>query len=84
MKTGMFEGYSQKWWVNFVLPDLEPSDVAKKTIEAVESQETVLILPMSMRSGYLLRLLPTPVLDWVSKVTGVWNNMDNFQGRKTN
>jgi len=80
INTGMFEGVKSKF--RYLLPILEPSDVASRTVEAVETNEEVVIMPRFCYITLFARaLLPTKAFDEVGKFFGNTTYMDNFTGR---
>lgn len=80
INTGMFDGAKTKF--QFLAPVLEPDYVARKIIEAVKTDQMVLMLP---RFVYLFttakNLLPAWLLDVLIDFMGATNTMRSFKGR---
>ncbi len=76
--TGMFEGVRSR-----LIPLLQPQDVARRILRAVERDAVFLHMPAIVRLLPLLRgLLPTRALDFVlNRIFGVASSMDDFRGR---
>lgn len=76
--TGMFEGVRSR-----LIPILQPEDVARRILRAVERDAVFLHMPTIIRFLPLLRgLLPTRALDFVlNRIFGVARSMDGFRGR---
>lgn len=77
--TGMFEGVRSR-----LIPILQPEDVARRILRAVERDAVFLHMPVIVRLLPLLRgLLPTRALDFVlNRIFGVSSSMDDFRGRE--
>lgn len=81
IKTGMFEGAKSRFPV--VLPLLEPDYVGQKIVDAVRTDQRMLILPGSLYLVYGLRgILPCSVADKIEEFFGVSACMDDFIGRE--
>jgi len=76
--TGMFEGVRTR--VPFLLPILQPADVARKIADAVERDRRSVVLPPAVRLVPILRVLPPRAFDWVMDLLGVNVSMDQFTG----
>ena len=76
--TGMFDGVRSR-----LIPILQPEDVARRILRAVERDAVFLHMPAIVRLLPLLRgLLPTRALDFVlNRIFGVASSMDAFKGR---
>jgi all-trans-retinol dehydrogenase (NAD+) len=79
VRTGMFEGVRTK--VPWLLPLLDPSDVAEKVLDGVEHGRRPMALPPFTYAIYLLRLAPIGWLDPVADLFGINASMDDFTGR---
>ena len=77
--TGMFAGVRTRF--SFLLPILEPQQVADAVIRAVEKNRAVVVLPWFVHSLKLLRLLPVRWLDPIASFFGIHVAMDTFSGR---
>jgi short-subunit dehydrogenase len=76
--TGMFDGVRSR-----LIPILQPEDVARRILRAIERDAVFLHMPRIVRLLPLLRgLLPTRALDFVlNRIFGVASSMDDFRGR---
>ena len=79
INTGMFRGVKTRF--PFLLPIMEPDDVARRIVAAIEQDKGRLILPPFVLALYPTRLLPTALFDHVATFFGINNTMDDFQGR---
>jgi all-trans-retinol dehydrogenase (NAD+) len=79
INTGMFEGAKTRF--NFLLPILEPEEVADKIIQAIEKDRQRLIMPRFAYITYFGRLLPVNWLDRLSSFFGISRSMDDFVGK---
>jgi all-trans-retinol dehydrogenase (NAD+) len=77
--TGMFRGVRSPFPF---LPVLKPSYVAQKIVSGVLKNRKCIILPFFVRTVAILRLLPVPILDFLSSILGISAAMDHFTGRK--
>ncbi|MCQ0990363.1 SDR family NAD(P)-dependent oxidoreductase [Jiella marina] len=77
--TGMFDGVRSR-----LIPILQPEDVARRILRAVQRDAVFLHMPAIVRLLPLLRgLLPTRALDFVlNRIFGVASSMDDFHGRQ--
>ena len=81
IKTGMFAGASAP----FLTPLLEPDYAARRILQAVESNTSMLCMPPIVRLvPTLYALLPTPLFDAIcGRFFGIYRSMDHFQGTDT-
>ncbi len=79
INTGMFRGVKTRF--PFLLPIMEPDDVARRIVAAIEQNKGRLILPPFVLALYPTRLLPTGLFDHVATFFGINNTMDDFKGR---
>lgn len=79
ISTGMFDGVQTK--VPWLLPILQPEQVAEKVLDAIESGSQQLYLPPAVHTLAPLRVLPVRAFDAVMDVLGVNATMDRFTGR---
>jgi all-trans-retinol dehydrogenase (NAD+) len=77
--TGMFLGVQTRF--PLLLPILKSEYAARKIVAAVLKNRKRLIMPPFVYSVFLLRLLPTAVLDAVAGFFGINRAMDHFTGR---
>ncbi|XP_033117413.1 epidermal retinol dehydrogenase 2-like [Anneissia japonica] len=78
--TGMFDGVKIKY--PFIIPSLAPEQVGRKVVNAVLTNQEVVVLPWSMNLFvYLKSFMPIQVLFMISKLFGVLHSMDEFVGR---
>ncbi|XP_071956730.1 epidermal retinol dehydrogenase 2-like [Antedon mediterranea] len=77
--TEMFKGVKIKY--PFILPSLSPTSVGKRVVDAVVTNQEVLVLPWIMHVFvYLKTILPVEVLLKVANFFGVLQSMDEFVG----
>ena len=79
INTGMFSGVQTRF--PMLLPLLEPADVARKTLDAIEKGRAQLILPPLVRLLPVSRILPVWLMDWINDFLGINHGMDHFSGR---
>ncbi|MFN2124251.1 MAG: SDR family oxidoreductase [Candidatus Promineifilaceae bacterium] len=79
INTGMFEGVKTRF--NFLLPILQPEDVADKMIRAIEKDHPRLVMPPFVYLAYPMRLLPVSLFDLICSFFGISRSMDDFIGR---
>lgn len=77
--TGMFAGVQTRY--PWLLPILEPQQVARQVIVALEAGRQQLVMPPLVRWVPALRVLPVKVFDRVLNALGVNQTMDHFTGR---
>jgi all-trans-retinol dehydrogenase (NAD+) len=75
----MFEGVKSRF--PFLLPILEPEDVAGRVVRAVARGRRRVTMPWIVHTVPLLRVLPVPVFDAVANFLGVNVSMEEFVGR---
>ena len=78
--TGMFDGASTRF--PWLLPILQPDDVVRRIMQAVEGNRSRLIMPRFILVLPVARVLPTFLFDAVLRVLGVNRSMDHFRGRQ--
>ncbi len=80
INTGMFDGVTAP----LLTPILEPDYVVDEILKAIQSNEVMLRLPLTVNLVPILRgVLPTRIFDFVAdSIFGVYNTMDHFVGRK--
>jgi all-trans-retinol dehydrogenase (NAD+) len=79
INTGMFAGVQSRF--PRLLPILDENLVAERIIHAVQFNKKRLLLPLTVYSVWLLRLLPVMLFDWIANFLGINASMDDFQGR---
>ncbi len=79
--TGMFAGVRTRF--PLLLPILEPEYVADRIVGAIRENRRRLVLPWTVVTTYLARILPVPVFDAIMEFLGVNQSMDHFRGRGT-
>lgn len=77
INTGMFKGFNPLR----LNPVLKPEYVADRIVDAVKREKPYLLLPGSVYLTLILRLLPVIFQDWMVKIMGASNAMDNYIGR---
>lgn len=77
--TGMFAGVRTRF--PLLLPILREGDVARRTLDAIESGREQLVMPPLVRTMPVLRMLPVPAFDAVLDFFGINRGMDHFTGR---
>jgi all-trans-retinol dehydrogenase (NAD+) len=78
--TGMFQGVKTR--IPLLLPILKSDYAARRIVKAVLNNRQRLIMPSFVKSIFLLRLLPTFMLDAVADFMGISNSMDEYIGRQ--
>ncbi|MCC5953102.1 MAG: SDR family oxidoreductase [Acidimicrobiia bacterium] len=78
--TGMFDGVRTRF--RWLLPILDPDDVADRIVAAVERNRAQVILPPAVRLLAPLRVLPPRAFDRVMDLLGVNVSMEHFVGRR--
>lgn len=76
--TGMFDGVQTRF--PWLLPILEPEDVATRTLDAIERGSAKLVIPWSVNLLPIARVLPVPMFDAMVDLLGVNHTMDHFTG----
>ncbi|KAJ8272511.1 hypothetical protein GJAV_G00090010 [Gymnothorax javanicus] len=80
VNTGMFDGCKTKWPT--VLPTLDPGYVARKIVEAILTDQAVLLLPRSLNLLLALKgILPVKSTHLFCNYLGALQFMDAFKGR---
>lgn len=77
INTGMFEGVKNA----FPMYILSPEEVVTRTLNAIRQEEALVVIPWRGNLIFLSKMLPTSVMDFASKITGVTSTMDDFKGR---
>ena len=78
--TGMFNSVQSR-----IFPILNPEDVSRKIIRAIEKNKTFKGIPFGFHFiRFWQAILPTKVFDFLfGEVFGIYHAMDNFTGRKS-
>lgn len=79
IKTGMFEGVKTR--VPLLLPILETDATAAKILDGIDAGRQSLVMPRFASTVKLAKILPVPLLDWVTDLFGINSTMDEFTGR---
>jgi all-trans-retinol dehydrogenase (NAD+) len=79
INTGMFAGVRSRF--PRLLPILDENLVAERIIHAIQFNKKRLLLPLTVYSVWLLRLLPVVLFDWIATFLGINASMDDFRGR---
>jgi all-trans-retinol dehydrogenase (NAD+) len=79
ISTGMFKGVKTRF--PFLLPIMEPDDVASKIVGAIEKNKERLLLPPFVLALFPTRLLPPVLFDEIVSFFGINHTMDDFKGR---
>jgi short-subunit dehydrogenase len=79
INTGMFAGVRSRF--PWLLPILDEDLVAERIIHAIQFNKKRLLLPLTVYSVWLLRLLPVMLFDWIATFLGINASMDDFRGR---
>ncbi|XP_029434723.1 short-chain dehydrogenase/reductase 3 [Rhinatrema bivittatum] len=78
--TEMFQGMRVRFPNLF--PPLKPETVARKTVEAVQLNRALLLLPWTMHALVILKsILPQSALEEIHKFAGSYTCMNTFKGR---
>lgn len=80
INTGMFDGVKTKF--PLLLPILEPTKVAARVLNAIESGRQQVVLPPMVRVVPPLRFLPPVAFDLILDLFGINHTMDHFVGRR--
>uniref|UniRef100_W5LMI1 Short chain dehydrogenase/reductase family 16C member 5 n=1 Tax=Astyanax mexicanus TaxID=7994 RepID=W5LMI1_ASTMX len=79
--TGMFDGCGTKW--PRLLPALKPEYVAKKIVNAIQTDQTYLYLPRAIYAlMFVKNLVPFKEAVILGMYFGAFNFMDSFKGRQ--
>ena len=77
--TGLFKGFKPM----VMSPFIKPEDAARAIVEGLKNGKPYVMLPpLSIYSTLVLKLLPTPIFDWLLSLSGGSVAMDSFTGRK--
>jgi all-trans-retinol dehydrogenase (NAD+) len=77
--TGMFKGFKPL----FLNPTLKADTAARAIVKGIKKGKPYILLPyLSVYGTLMLKLLPTPVFDWLLANIGGAKAMDTFIGRK--
>ncbi len=79
INTGMFRGVKTRF--PFLLPIMEPDDVAGRIVAAIEHNKQRLLLPPFVLALFPTRLLPPALFDPLISFFGINHTMDDFKGR---
>jgi all-trans-retinol dehydrogenase (NAD+) len=79
IETGMFAGVKTR--LPWLLPILQPGDVARRVIRAIERDQPRLLMPWAVHLVNPLRILPVTWFDALMRWLGVSASMDDFRGR---
>lgn len=79
INTGMFDGVVSRF--AWLIPILEPEDVVRRIVRAIERDHARLIMPWFVYTTFLVRVLPVPLYDWLVDFFGISRSMDGFKGR---
>ncbi|NXD24128.1 DHRS3 reductase, partial [Spelaeornis formosus] len=78
--TEMFQGMRIRFPSLF--PPLKPETVARRTVEAVQMNQSFLLLPWTMHVLVILKsILPQAALEEIHKFSGSYTCMNTFKGR---
>ncbi|NXD00134.1 DHRS3 reductase, partial [Certhia familiaris] len=78
--TEMFQGMRIRFPSLF--PPLKPETVARRTVEAVQMNQSFLLLPWTMNVLVILKsILPQAALEEIHKFSGSYTCMNTFKGR---
>ncbi|XP_024605597.1 short-chain dehydrogenase/reductase 3 isoform X2 [Neophocaena asiaeorientalis asiaeorientalis] len=65
-----------------LFPPLKPETVARRTVEAVQLNQALLLLPWTMHALIILKsILPQAALEEIHKFSGTYTCMNTFKGR---
>ncbi|XP_077990586.1 epidermal retinol dehydrogenase 2-like [Glandiceps talaboti] len=80
INTGMFDGFRTRRGV--APPPLKPQDVADKVLHAVQTNQSLLMMPRSLYLAPLFKaILPLSTVKPLCEFGGTFNAMDGFIGR---
>lgn len=77
INTGMFEGAKKA----FPMYILDQDEVTDRIINAIRQEEASVVVPYRGNIVFLVKLLPTSVVDKISSILGISAAMDDFKGR---
>ena len=79
INTGLFKGFKPM----AMSPFIKPEDAARAIVKGLKKGNPYVMLPpLSIYSSMMLKLLPTPIFDWILSMSGGSVAMDSFTGRK--
>lgn len=65
-----------------LFPPLKPETVARRTVEAVQQNQALLLLPWTMNILIILKsILPQAALEEIHRFSGTYTCMNTFKGR---
>ena len=73
----MFEGVKNA----FPMYILSPDEVVDRILNAIRQEEQQVVIPYRGNVVFLVRMLPVSFVDFMGKVFGIGNTMDDFKGR---
>ena len=76
--TGMFDGVKTRF--SWLLPILQPEDVAERILKAIQGDRRRLVMPWFVYTTWPSRLLPVDWFDALMAFFGVSHSMDEFRG----
>jgi all-trans-retinol dehydrogenase (NAD+) len=74
----MFAGAKTRF--AFLLPILDPADVAGRIVKAIEKDRRRLIMPLFSHVTFPARLLPVGAFDFLADFFGISRSMEDFRG----
>lgn len=77
--TGMFEGVKTRF--PKLLPILEMEETAARILDSIDAGHQSLVMPRFASTVKFAKILPVPLLDWVTDLFGINSTMDEFTGR---
>lgn len=77
INTGMFDGAKSA----FPMYILSPEETVTRIINAIQQEETQVTIPWRGNIIFILKLLPTSLVDKVGTILGISSQMDDFHGR---
>lgn len=77
--TGMFKGVQSR--ASWLLPILQPENVASEVINAIEKNRQRVLIPSAVYLLYPLRLLPVSLFDKLMDILGIHDTTEQFVGR---
>lgn len=77
--TGMFHGVKSRF--SWLLPILKEEKVAERVVSAIQRNKRRLMMPPTVYTVPLMRMLPVGAFDALASFLGVSTSMDEFKGR---
>lgn len=77
INTGMFNGAKSA----FPMYILSPEEVVTRIINAIRQEEAQVTIPYRGNIVFLVKLLPTSLVDKIGSILGLSSQMDDFHGR---